>query len=284
MGKNKKAVLADQRPKKSYFRIRMIIRFLVLSFATFGFVVGGYLLYKQSQKKYIYLNSSKGPKIDWTIQLKAIDNQSVGVQDELHNKIVSIVKKYLNDGSKENLVKVAETIQEQTAFAKVHLLKTSPSSIVVSFERRKPVLAVDVGGQTRLVSEEGVVYAKAAEDAGYPVIRGVFPLKIKDYEFNRDQSLIMTDNESIAIKEAVSLYSLSQKYGRNVQNMKYEEYRGFYIVLVEEGTEVFLGRAPFEEKLKKLDSILKNLQKKGSKAARIELDYTGKAFIKEKKS
>ena len=68
-----------------------------------------------------------------------------------------------------------------------------------------------------------------------------------------------------------------------IKSIEFKRFRGFFVVLQTSETEVALGRSPFSGKLVRLHEILKRLEKTSSTAARIELDYQGKAFIKEKK-
>ena len=42
-----------------------------------------------------------------------------------------------------------------------------------------------------------------------------------------------------------------------------------------------MGRSPFENRYKKLEKILASLKGKRVENARIELDFEGKAFVKE---
>jgi hypothetical protein len=52
---------------------------------------------------------------------------------------------------------------------------------------------------------------------------------------------------------------------------------------LDDDTEIVIGLQPFAYKLKKLQNILDGLRRDGIVASRIELDYEGKAFIKERK-
>ncbi len=282
--KSKKAILEDQRPKKSYFRMRAFFRMLVFGFAVLGLSVTGIFAYKSFKKNIFAGDKLNNPtKVDWRVTLKTLDNQDESLPEDVYNKIIGLVRKNLGTGNHESLEKVAEIIQAETAFARVHVLKTAYNAVVVSFERRRPVLSVEVAGVRRFVSEDGVVYGVASNQSPLPQILGIFPNRYKNFEYRRDQSLVMNESERTAIKEAIDLYLLGQKSELAMQSVKYEEYRGFLIVLSQEDTEVFIGRAPFEEKMRRLQTILQNLTKKGTKAARIELDYTGKAFVREKK-
>ena len=92
----------------------------------------------------------------------------------------------------------------------------------------------------------------------------------------------MTAAESRAIEDVLELIEALKADATEYSHINFIKHRGFSITLKGDSTEVFLGNAPYNVKITRMHSIILDLRKKGSQAQRIELDYDGKAFIKEK--
>jgi hypothetical protein len=135
---------------------------------------------------------------------------------------------------------------------------------------------------------DGTVFGDAADNAGNPssaspgvIITGVFDQRPNP---TVDDSLrvIITAEERRHLFDALEVWQRSNESGVEIRQINFQKFRGFAVSLAD-GTEVVLGLKPFDYKLKKLRGILDGLKRDGVAAARIELDYEGKAFIKERK-
>jgi hypothetical protein len=82
--------------------------------------------------------------------------------------------------------------------------------------------------------------------------------------------------------QAVDLGARAAEQGIEVKRVHYQKFRG-YSIFSPDNSEIVVGLGPFDYKVKKLRGILEGLKRDGIVASRIELDYEGKAFIKERR-
>ena len=111
-----------------------------------------------------------------------------------------------------------------------------------------------------------------------PELIGVLAAK-KHYSMTVRNSLELSQQEQQSIASALSVLELAKDY--RPSSIVWEEYRGFK--LKTDSLSVFLGFAPYEKKFEKLKSIISTAQKKNIDLAKVELDYHGKAFVKQVK-
>jgi hypothetical protein len=84
------------------------------------------------------------------------------------------------------------------------------------------------------------------------------------------------------VRDALDVWRLVEENNIPVKQLNFQKFRGYALTL-QDDTEIVIGLKPFAYKLKKLNDILTGLARDGIVASRIELDYEGKAFIKERK-
>ena len=189
----------------------------------------------------------------------------------------SIYKKELNE---QNLFSVAKNVQEEFSSKRVTLLTLKPSRALVMVENHEPIAVIDYG-RKRLVSNEGLIFGKYIEKEHFslPLIQGISI--DKKISFSSDQSISMSKKNSVLISEALLLLREGLRYNIKYRAINYDPYRGFQVLLKDKRIRVEMGRTPFKKRYVKLVKILSNLSQKRVTNARIELDYRGKAFIKE---
>jgi hypothetical protein len=141
--------------------------------------------------------------------------------------------------------------------------------------------------KARFLTEDGIVYGEYSanidgSDIG-PVVSGLFDNRAESFSVNANGTLNVESDELALLKESAELYKAIRASNHRIKSLEYKRFRGFFITLQNSETEVAMGHGPFQAKLERLHEILVRLEKTASTAARIELDYQGKAFIKEKK-
>ena len=146
-----------------------------------------------------------------------------------------------------------------------------------------PRLRVQVD-RIRLISDLGAIYGQPQSDLEHslPFVSGVFERKDSDYRFTEDGVLIAKPDEALLVREAIDLEDATRNRNQTPISIAFNSFRGFTVVLSNTGIEVLFGRFPFGERPTRLVSILDKLKAKGMSASRIELDFDGKAFVKEK--
>lgn len=182
-----------------------------------------------------------------------------------------------------DLAQLSESIQHLGLFSTVTSFRQTNDSVVIRLARRTPFVLINTD-VLRLLTEDGIVYGVASQEqiASLPKVYGLFAER-KQFIFASDHSLPLGESETEKIKEAILLYQTTKDQGIPLSTLEFQKFRGFFAVLAEGGTTVTFGRAPFEAKIQRLKTILTQLKAKSILSERIELDYEGKAFVKEKK-
>jgi len=115
-------------------------------------------------------------------------------------------------------------------------------------------------------------------------VSGIFKSrKSRRFVVKSDNSLKVRDDEKARIKEVIRLVQLSKQNKIEMTQIVFKQYRGFVSLIQKDNIEVSFGRAPFKARFVRLQNILDNLKHRGILYSKIELDYDGKAFIKEKR-
>ena len=186
----------------------------------------------------------------------------------------------------ENLVGALEAIG---TLENIHVIRPQIKTIVIHANERRPFLLVRVGEKTRFLTRDGTVYGEFRDTENAPtpvkllsVVNGVFDEHQGNRLFDHSLRLITSPEEKSILLQAISLSTIVANNNLSISGVSYQKFRGYSIKLKDE-TDVVLGLYPFEHKLEKLKSIQLRLSARGVAASRIELDYDGKAFIKEKK-
>jgi hypothetical protein len=224
---------------------------------------------------------------NWDVQIT--DLEGAPHLDDLRKDIFRVTSSHLDTGSPADLDALSDSVLALGCWEQVSVIRPRYQTIVISAALRKPVLLVQVGSHTRFLARDGVVYGDATETTSNSimqvpqvVVTGVFDSHNGPFLFDKAKKLVVTVAEQELLSAALRLSELASKGGLGLKSISYQGYRGLGITLEDE-TEVLMGSLPFEYKLEKLASILGKLKAKGTTASRIELDYDGKAFIKEKK-
>ncbi|MCX6124839.1 MAG: hypothetical protein NTV34_08840 [Proteobacteria bacterium] len=211
------------------------------------------------------------------------------MSDEIRKEIFSASLRHLASGSPGELGALQRSLEAIGALEQITIVRPLYQTVVISASLRKPVLLVAVGAKMRLLSSEGAVYGDAGDDfvptgPSKPkiVLTGIFDNRSLPFHFDRSEKLITTAVERDLLLDAIALSAQLTKPPFELKSISHQGFRGFAVVL-SDNTEIFLGASPFEYKLEKLLNILGKLKSQGSSASRIELDYDGKAFVKEKK-
>jgi cell division septal protein FtsQ len=223
---------------------------------------------------------------DWHVEVMA--NDGTPLAENIKRDIYRVAGRTLKSGSAEELRKLAKQTEALGMLDKVRVIRPLPNTVLISADLRRPALLVNTGSKNRFLSLDGTVFGDSADNSGNPF--GVSPTVILNGIFEHrpnpsvDDSLrVMTNSdEQRHLLESIEIWQRSSESMLEVKQIQFQKFRGYSIHL-SDGTDVVLGLKPFDYKLKKLRGILDNLKRDGIAAARIELDYEGKAFIKERK-
>lgn len=221
-------------------------------------VQNGFREVTTSQKNQVILLSENGPLTDF-------DNES------LQKNLVSAA----NEG--QPLEKLAQKAAAAAPLSRINIIRTAPDKVIVKFSRRTPKLRIMLEDQ-KLIDSSGFVYGKCCSLPGQeaesqlPLLEGLAKI---------DDRGLVADSQLVLIKEAISLGGALVRFDLNPDRIRYQMHRGFFVVLQPDNLEISFGRGPFEGKLERLRDVLKQVDR--NKISRVELDYHGKAFIRERK-
>ncbi len=284
MAKRKKteSILSNQKLAKPPRFNRAWFKTQLKRTATLSCVIalgcGVHFVYQQrfAIEAFFFPNQQK----DWVVYIQKIDGNPK-VNEELLLKLPQTIKNMITELG--DLDAASAKLQKDLEVKLVRFVKTDHRTVYVSLFFREPRFRISAD-QIRLLSTEGDVYGQptTAREKSLPLISGVFmdndiPIRLHD-----DGSIALSDQQKFALQDVLHLAKLAEENKIKYDEMNYVAFRGVSLIDHQTGVEVSLGKPPFEKKISRLEKILLKLKQKGTMAERIELDYDGKAFIKEK--
>ncbi|MCX6117919.1 MAG: hypothetical protein NT027_10280 [Proteobacteria bacterium] len=297
--KKSKSILSGQRPSKRRSKSRhqsILDRFGLIPIAVivcicFIIVLGLWSIagkISSSTQNYfhnlqVYLQL---PPPEWNIQI--VDPNGVPLSDDIRREIFKQAQKVTRNRHNIDQSQLIQTIGSLGMFEKISIVRPQFQTVVIGATVRVPIMTTMINGQLRLVTEEGHIYgsssqlAEKADSQSLVEVSGIIEKQNADPDFDVTQKMRLSPDESSRLGSAITLRSQALKMGLVFNKIEYQGYRGFSLNMTD-SSEIVLGVGPFEYKLEKLAGILTKLKAQGITAARIELDYDGKAFIKERK-
>lgn len=183
--------------------------------------------------------------------------------------------------SRGRLSSVSESIQKSLNASEVTAFKTSFGRVHIQVEPRIPLFKIKAD-KVRYVSTRGALYGVAEKnDASVPFVKGILE-NTRRLKFQKDKSAKLTEKEQLRIEKLLTLHRATKDLSLTVSEYKYIPFRGFQMVIGAQEIQVLIGEAPFERNLSKLVELLEEVKASDKKISLIEMDYNGKAFIKEK--
>ena len=189
-----------------------------------------------------------------------------------------IIKKLSCSLSKKELISTAQAIKVKLSLKQIHILKTSSDSLIVSTEKLVPILSINLNKNTPFyITEDATIY----QSKTFYDLPEVKDITFNSKEIEEDGYLFLTEDEYLLVSNVVKLYKELQSHNIDVDGIKYIKHRGLAFNIKDSKVDVIVGTNLFNEKLKKLENILKN-KKNATTTTLVELDYNNKAFITEK--
>lgn len=280
MKKKRTKLLAKQSLRKRKSKSKKNRFYIIGVFFVALFAVGYFLYSKEIKTSLTSSLGSKHSSPNYQIIIKPDGNTPL--PQKIRSRIIRKAQKTIKENPDNLMLAVARAIEKNSNFSRVHVLNYGHNKLVISVFKRKPFLAVKAD-TLRYLTKDGDVFGRIRDDdnQGLVPLYGVFPKSKTNYRFNDDNSLFINNVQKSLLLEAVDLLSYTKKNKLSLVSMRFEKFRGFFVKLKQNGIEVSFGRKPFDKKVKRLGKILKNLKNKGIISTQIELDYEGKAFIKE---
>lgn len=274
----KSTIISGQKPARRKRRhaeaSRRKIAFAALRFAgvvtlvAIAIMIPGYIA-SRIQSGFKSLVSSPSTRVEF---LGSGGNLADFDRDTLQSRISEAV------AAGKSLAEIAHLAGSLAPLSRVEVVRPNPSKILVGFERREPSLRIERGIQ-KLVDNAGFIYGSCctlpAQEA-----ESKLPLLVGVPAPQADGGITGREEQGL-LREALTLKEGLESRGIRAATIRYQSHRGFFAVMEPEGIEVAMGQAPFDDKLGRLIEVLQRIDR--TKVSRIELDYHGKAFIKERK-
>ena len=226
------------------------------------------------------------PPREWRIEV--VSGGGAPLPEDIRREVYKVASRFLKQGSPGELAILSRQVESLGMLESVKVIRPLSDAVILSAELRRPALLIEVGSKTRFLTMDGAVFGDAADNSGNPsatrptvLVSGIFDQRPNP---NLDTSLriITTAEERRHLSNALDIWQRAADVGIEIKMISFQKFRGFALTLPNE-TEIVIGISPFDYKLKKLRGILDGLAREGIVASRIELDYEGKAFIKERK-
>jgi len=226
------------------------------------------------------------PPREWRIEV--ISAGGTPLPEDIRREVYKVASKFLKQGSPGELSLLSRQVESLGMLESVKVIRPLSDAVILSAELRRPALLIQVGSKTRFLTMDGAVFGDALDNSGNPsaarptvLVSGIFDQR-PNPSLDTSLRIITTGEERRHLANALEIWQRSADAGIEIKMISFQKFRGFALTLPGE-TEIVIGIAPFDYKLKKLRGILDGLAREGIVASRIELDYEGKAFIKERK-
>ena len=133
----------------------------------------------------------------------------------------------------------------------------------------------------RFTTDDGIVFGEVADGSAssLPVLKGLDRRNAMQKTANGTYT-VSAGNQKI-IDEALLAIHDGSKYNIKYRSLVYDDFRGLSGDLEAMNYRVTLGFKPYSNKYMKLEKIILSLKERGLSSATIEVDYKGKAFVKE---
>lgn len=287
MSKKKKikyfSILSKQKPKKRKNKVHniKILAFCIFTLAMFSLVY----VYRNIDKDIFSFKMIKLEKVKYSIPQIVIKPEESGhLSDDIVKKISDYAYRIIKDSNQMDFEDIAKKIQNNFKFTRVHIFQSSSEQLVIFPFRRKAVLTTSINNKTYFISDENQVFeSEDISKDNLVKVSNIVERSRGKLKFDEDNSLELESEEEKYIQESLVLYHSLIKNNFEIKQIDFNKYRGFYVTINNSEIEVILGRMPFDQKIKRLLQIIELQKSSGTQISKIELDYEGKAFIKEQK-
>jgi hypothetical protein len=284
--KSKKYVslLSKQQPRMRLRNRRIFIRNFLLALGLVATTtVLGYHAITYFIKSPLRAQQTLTSENDLQVVIDSPKNQFIPEPEKA--KIREQIPKLLKAMPTLSLQQLADQLLLNSSYEGILLIQQSREQLYLKITQRRPVL-LTYADTLRYVSAKGEVYGLPSPEqtaaSALPYLSGIFADKHRQFDVTPQNSVMTTPFEQKILREASALNQMLIEKEMPARSLEYVLHRGFRCQLAKNGATVTFGRAPFDKKIVKLNKVLAHLSDKGKQAARIELDYIGKAFIKEK--
>jgi|GEM_PF-3177197 len=268
--RRKKGLLESQKPKRRHRLLHIFKKLLppILVIAG-GVAIGQWLKPRLHSFGLPFARSDERPELQVL--------SSIGVEDDAP---IRSAYQQLSAMDGETLPAFAEKLHQSMGLRAITLIRTSPQRIAVGAEAFAAAMIVELD-RRRYATDDGIIFGEAVEGmaSSLPVLKGLSRKNALDRTAN-GTFIVSAGNQKI-IEESLLAIHEGSKYNIKYRTLVYDDFRGLSGDLEDSNYRVTLGFKPYTHKYMKLEKIIISLKERGLSSATIELDYKGKAFVKE---
>lgn len=263
-----KGLLAGQRPKRRWPLFARYGKLSLLAILTLALAVSG-ISWLHRQMFRPAGNGLERPQL--------LAAQSLDPEDQ-----VRIRESYrsLDQVNAQTLLPMARQLHQSMGLRTINIIQTAPHRLWIATEPFEAQLLVELD-RIRYVTEDGIIFGQLAENeiSTLPLLKGLD--RKAPLVRSPNGTLIPSSGNQRIIEDTILAIQEGKRYNIQYRSMIYDDFRGLTGELQEPAYRITLGFKPFDRKYLKLDKILASLKQRGLTSATIELDYKGKAFVKE---
>jgi hypothetical protein len=267
--RKRKTILSSQKPKKRWPVVVPSAKRFLLGSIVFGLL--GFVGYRS----FAFLASTALFSFEERPSLQAIR----GLSD---TEKTQILQKYrdLQSVNPQELESFSRGLYRSMGLRSIQLIQTAPDRIAIATEAFTPKLVAELD-KLRFVADDGTIFGSMStgESTALPILRGLY--RSAPFIKSENETLIPNPTNQKIIDEALLAIHEAARYNIQYRSLTYDEFRGLSAEMLEPAYRITLGFRPFSDKYIKLAKIIESLKDRGLTSASIELDYKGKAFVKE---
>lgn len=271
MGQNRKrkTLLSSQKPKKRWSINIPSLKKAAL--AALGLSVATFIGYRT----YTYLGTTALFSFEERPSLQALRGLSEAEQNAILQKYRELGA--INPGELEQF---SRSLYRSMGLRSIQLIQTAPDRIAIATETFTPRLVAELD-KLRFVTDDGVIFGGMAngETTALPILRGLY--KNAPFTKSENETLVLSAANQRIVDEALLAIQEGARYNIEYRSLTFDEFRGLTAEMLEPNYRVTLGFRPFDLKYQRLKKVVETLKDREVMSASIELDYAGKAFVKE---
>ena len=261
--KAKASVLSKQKPKKKGKPKKALIIKLIAAL-TLVSIAG-------------FLNKETSSLQSDLIHIQYIDETSRLLPQE-KKALTKKIKHFIRHNHTTTLRDLAARISLYHKTNLIQIVRPEKNTLLLKIQKRAPFMTIELKNRHYL-SNRGHIYSKINKAHKNLVnLKGIESSKVSIIPGGLYQ---LEEKTHKIIKEAIDLKMALDAQNIAIKDITFDKYRGLRVTTKKDLVVVF-GRAPFGPRIKRLRKTLTRLKAKDVEASYIELDYVGKAFIKEK--
>ena len=264
MPKRTTGLLQKQRPRRRRTFLRSL-RYILPVIVVVTVVTVGFGLVSRFRQFSFFSSQTQD---SWNVEV-----QSTILPSKLRTDIARSAHDQLK-GYLPQFTLVASRLRAEFGLAEVGIQRTGLTSATIRPILRTPAFRIEGKARSYLSNDLVVFESDYVDDDGLPTLSAPVSWSGRG---DGDEPIVAKAAAEAASKALIALST--QKF--TGKKYTWDAARGMGVILADSGIEVLFGMPPYEQKVERLFKVLRDRTPEQGPPRRIELDFEGKAFIKE---